>query len=116
LRNTPGLENELSRHPYVKNVPINFRDALYGGRTGASKTYYRVKDGKEIRYLNVISLYPYICKYSKFAVGHPKVYVGADCPPDCLDREGVIKCKVLPPRGQYHAVLPYKSSSKLMFP
>jgi len=37
LRNTHGLENELCSHPYVKNAPIN-RDALYGGRTEASKT------------------------------------------------------------------------------
>ena len=82
MRNTPGLENELCSHPYVKNDPINIRGALYGGRTEDSKPYYRVKDGEEIRYLDVISLYPYICKYDKFPVGHPKVYVGADCPPD----------------------------------
>jgi hypothetical protein len=47
---------------------------------------------------------------------HPKVYVGADCPTDCLDREGIIKCKVLSPRKLYHPVLPYKRTSKLMFP
>ena len=49
-------------------------------------------------------------------MGHPKVYVGADCPPDCLDREGIIKCKLLPPRSLYYPVLPYKNNSKLMFP
>ena len=57
--------------------------------------------------MDVISLYPYICKYGKFPVCHPKVYVGASCPPDCLDREGIMKCKVLPPRKLYHPVLPY---------
>jgi hypothetical protein len=82
----------------IKNAPINNRDALYGGRTEDSKTYYRVKEGKVIQYVDVISLYPYICKYGKFSVGHPEVYVGADCPPDCVDREGIIKCKVLPPK------------------
>jgi hypothetical protein len=66
--------------------------------------------------VDVISLYPYICKYGKFPVGHLEVYVGADCPPDCVDREGIIKCKVLLPRELYHPVLPYKSNSKLMFP
>jgi len=115
LRENPGLENELCSHPYVKNSPINIQDALYGGRPEASKTYYRIKE-EEIHYVNVISLYPYICKYRKFPLGHPKVYVGADCPSDCLDREGIIKCKVLPPRKLYHPVLPYKSNSKLMFP
>jgi hypothetical protein len=53
---------------------------LYGVRTEATKTYYRVMQGEEIRYVDVISLYPYISKYGKFLVGHPKVYVGADCP------------------------------------
>ena len=58
---------------------------------------HRVKQGEQINYVDVISLYPYICKYGKLPVGHPKVYVGASCPPDCLDREGFMKCKVLPP-------------------
>ena len=54
--------------------------------------------------MHVISLYPCICKYSKYPVGHPKVYVGADCPPDCLERERIMKCRVLPPRKLYNPV------------
>jgi hypothetical protein len=54
--------------------------------------------GEEIRYAHVISVYPYIYKYGKFPLGHPKVYVGA-CPPNCLDREGIVKCNVPPPRN-----------------
>ena len=42
--------------------------------------------------------------------------VCADFPPDYLDGEGVIKCKVLPPREMYHPVLTSKSNSKPMFP
>ena len=61
LRQNPGLENELSAHPYVKISPINIRDALYVGRTEATKTYCSVKQGEEIHYVDVISLYPYIC-------------------------------------------------------
>ena len=52
----PGTENELCSHPYVENSPINIRDALYGLRTEASKTYYRVKEGDDIHYTDVISL------------------------------------------------------------
>jgi len=66
--------------------------------------------------VDVISLYPYNCKYGKIPVGHPKVYVGSDCPPDCLEREEIIKCKVFPPKNTYHPVLPYKSNCRLMFP
>ena len=61
-------------------------------------------------------LYPYILKYDKFPLGHPKVFVGTDCPHHCLDREGIIKWKVLPARKLYHPVFAYKSFSKLMFP
>ena len=39
----------------------------------------------------------------------------ADSPTDCLNRKGIIKCKVLPTRNMYHPVLPYKSNNKLMF-
>jgi len=92
LCDNPDLKKELCSHPYVKYYRINIRDALYRGRTEVTKTYYRVKQGEEMHYVDVISLHPYICKYDKFAVGHPKVYVGADCPPDCLDREGIMKC------------------------
>jgi len=49
----PDLEKELSLHPYVKNSPIYIRAALYGGRTEATKTCYRVKQGEEIRCVNV---------------------------------------------------------------
>ena len=66
--------------------------------------------------MDVISLYLYICKYRKFPVGHPKVYICADCPSDCLDREGIMKCKVISPRKLYHPVIPHKCNSKLMFP
>jgi len=116
LRETPGLENEFYSYPYVKNTPINIPDALYGGRTKATKTYYRVKEGSKIHYADVIRLYPHICKYGNFPLDHSKVYVGADCPPDCLHREGIIKCKVLPTRKLYHPVHPYKGNYNLMFP
>jgi len=82
VREKPGLENEISSHLYFKNSTLNIRDALYGGKTEATKTSYRVKQREKINYVDVINLYPYICKYGKFPVGHPKMYVGADCPTD----------------------------------
>jgi len=65
--------------------------------------------------VDVISLYPYICKYGKFPVGHPKVYVGADCPPDCLVGRVLLNVRICL-LGEYHPGLLYKSNSKLMFP
>jgi len=72
LSENPGLENELYSHPSVKNSPINIRDALYGGRTEATKTYYIAKEGEKIHYVDVISLYSYICKYGKFPLATRK--------------------------------------------
>jgi hypothetical protein len=51
LRNNPGLENELGSHPYVKNSPINIRDALYRGRTEATKTWIKIKEGRKFTML-----------------------------------------------------------------
>ena len=47
-----------------------------------------------------MSLYPYVCKYSKFPVGHPTIHVGDACRDTqaMLSKEGIIKCTVLPPR------------------
>ena len=60
LLQNPDLEKELGSQSYMKNSPINIRDALYSGRTEAIKTYYRVNKGEQIRYVDVISLYLYI--------------------------------------------------------
>ena len=60
LSENPGFENELCSHTYVKNSPVNIRDALYGGRTKATKTYYRVEEGEKIRYVVVVRLFTII--------------------------------------------------------
>jgi hypothetical protein len=73
LHYTPGIENKLFSHSYVKNHQNNIRDASYGGRTESSKSHFRVMLGKEVRYVDIISLYPYVCKYVQFLVGHSEV-------------------------------------------
>ena len=48
------------------------RDALYGGRIEAMRLHYRIdEDVETIQYCDVKSLYPFICKYFKFPIGHP---------------------------------------------
>jgi len=47
-----------------EGVSLNTRDALYGGRTKAIRLHYRVKVGEEtIQYVDIMSLYPWMCKY-----------------------------------------------------
>ncbi|KAK5638854.1 hypothetical protein RI129_013149 [Pyrocoelia pectoralis] len=109
----------LREHPMLKSAPLNPRDAFYGGRTGCTKLKYTVKEGEKIKYVDVCSLYPYICKYGRFPLKHPEVFVGKECK-NYIDRNGiphgVIKCSILPPQNMYHPVLPVKKHNKLMFP
>jgi glucose dehydrogenase len=65
---------ELLVHPTVKHAPLISRDALYGGRTEATRIHYKIREGDEsVQYCDVMSSYPYICKYFKFPIGHPTI-------------------------------------------
>lgn len=110
--------NYLNNLPVLNTLPLNPRDAFFGGRTGNSKTYYKCDEEKQekIQYVDVCSLYPFVCKKGSYPIGHPDIYIGNK---ECLQRgmhaEGLLKCKVLPPTNIYHPVLPMKMNEKLMF-
>jgi hypothetical protein len=50
--------------------PLEPRDAFYGGRTEAFTLFQKDKD---ISYVDVTSLYPYINKTGKIPIGHPEI-------------------------------------------
>ncbi|XP_054279219.1 uncharacterized protein LOC128997605 [Macrosteles quadrilineatus] len=115
LKKTENLKH-LEKLPILNNLPLNPRQAFFGGRTGNAKTYHKCAEGETIEYVDVCSLYPWVCKYGKYPVGHPTIYVGdRECRQRGLNVEGLLKCKVLPPRDLYHPVLPAKMNDKLMF-
>ena len=89
---------ELLTHPLVRQSPLCTRDALYGGRTEAMRLHYKVSYNEAIQYVDVMSLYPYICKYFKFPVGHTFIHVGDTCKDKeaCLRADGMIKCSIVP--------------------
>lgn len=106
----------LDNLPILNSLPLNPRSAFFGGRTGNTKIYHSCEAGEEIKYADVCSLYPYVCKYGKYPIGHPTVYVGDDeCKSRGIDAEGLLKCKIIPPFNLYHPVLPTKMHDKLMF-
>jgi len=109
---------DLKTHPVVLHSPLNTRDALYGGRTEAMRLHYKIREGEEtVQYVDVMILYPYICKYFKFPVGHPVIHVG-DAYQDAeamLRKEGLIKCCVLPPQSLYYPVLTFRCNDRLLF-
>jgi hypothetical protein len=90
------------------------RKSFFGGRTNASQLYYKAEEQEEIKYVDFTSLYPWVNKYCQYPVGHPTI-ITKDVK-DIKGYFGIAKVKILPPRGLYHPVLPYRSNNKLKFP
>ncbi|XP_046752100.1 uncharacterized protein LOC124414953 [Diprion similis] len=99
------MRKYVATHPLTAatatSEALNPRDAFYGGRTGNTSRYY---------------------ENGWFPVGHPTVYVEEECKLltgasgcDITRVEGLIKCRVLPPRNLYHPILPVRMHDKLMF-
>ena len=108
----------LVDYEFTNIDPLRPRDALFGGRTNSTKLYQEIDEtsNEEIKYIDVCSLYPTICKYGQFPLGHPIIYSQENIDKDNIRKYcGLIKCKVLPPTNLYHPVLPQKCSQKLMF-
>lgn len=61
------------------------------------------------------SLYPYVCKYGKFVLQHPRIITENFLDLSAHPYEGVIKAVVLPPRKLLFPVLPARINKKLVF-
>ncbi|GBN93226.1 hypothetical protein AVEN_210737-1 [Araneus ventricosus] len=107
-RNDVSLKEFCSQLEIVERM--NPRDAFYGGRTNATRLFY---DG-EAKYINLTSLYPYVNKYCSYPTGHPEIITSNFG--DISEYFGIAKCSILPPRGLYHPVFPFRSLGKLTFP
>ncbi|GBN55848.1 hypothetical protein AVEN_260642-1 [Araneus ventricosus] len=107
-RNDISLKEFRSQLEIVERM--NPRDAFYVGRTTATRLSY---DG-EAKYIDFTSLYPYVNKYCLYPTGHPEIITSNFG--DISEYFGIVKCSILPPRGLYHPVLPFRSKGKLTFP
>ena len=94
---------------YEPYFHINPRDAFFGGQTNAIALQRQEAD---ICYVDLTSLYPWVCKYGLFPLGHPSVFY-KDAIPERV--QGLLKCKILPPSHLYHLLLPARIYGKLMF-
>jgi hypothetical protein len=80
------------------------------------RLHYKVQEGEQtVQYVDVMSLYPWVCKYFKFPVGHPTIHLDCEDIPAMLAKEGLVRCTVLPPKDLYHPVLPYRCNGRLLF-
>ena len=103
-------------HPAVVQSPLCTRDALYGNRTEDMRLNCNAREGETIQYVDVMTLYPYICKYFKFPVGLSVIHVGYSCKEGeaCLRLFGLIKC-VVPLESLHHPMLPFRANQKIIF-
>ncbi|XP_051811557.1 uncharacterized protein LOC127536113 isoform X1 [Acanthochromis polyacanthus] len=100
---------------YKPKERLDPRQALFGGRTNAIKLYHETDNTDEkIGYYDFTSLYPTVQAKKQYPVGHPQI-IHRDFAP-LENYFGFVKCTVLPPRGLYHPVLPYRCHKRLMFP
>ncbi len=97
---------------------LNPRNGFYGGRTNATQLYRKCRFGEKIKYVDVCSLYPFICKYGEFPVGHPSIITENFKEMSATERpySGMVQCRILAPQNLYHPVLPYRNGDKLTFP
>ena len=49
--------------------------------------HYKIGAKESVEYCDIISLYPYICKYFKFPIGHSVIHAGDVC----ADKEACLK-------------------------
>ncbi|KYN20104.1 hypothetical protein ALC57_07532 [Trachymyrmex cornetzi] len=123
IRENNEMRYFLENAQIIKNSPLDPRDAFFGGRTGNIATRCDVAGTEKICYIDVCSLYPHVLKTGAFPIGHPKIYIGEECSEligvapdfDFNSFEGLIRCKVLPPRDLFHPVLLYRIRDKLLF-
>ncbi|XP_053382580.1 uncharacterized protein LOC128549597 [Mercenaria mercenaria] len=116
FRKQKNQNSEMKR--FIDNLDLTDRldprEGFFGGRTNASKLFYQVDESEQVKYVDFTSLYPWVNKYCQYPVGHP-VIITKDFN-DLKEYFGIAKVKIVPPRGLYHPVLPYRSNGKLKFP
>ena len=115
----------LAQNDQIVVDRLDARDALFGGRTNATKLLAKFgaeaapKQGyKRVgKYIDICSLYPTVQWYDEYPLGHHTVHteVSTDLTSGDTKIKGLVKCDVLPPRGQYHPVLPARINGKTCF-
>lgn len=111
-----AVESTEEMKSFVENLeifsPLETRDAFLGGRTEVFKLHAEADENTNIKYLDVTSLYPFVSKTCKSPLGRLKIVIKNF---DLQNYEGLIKCRILPPRHQYMPVLPLKINNKRLF-
>jgi hypothetical protein len=60
------------------NQRQNNDGGFYGGRVEVFKPYWDTHEGEKIQYIDVVSLYPWVCATQKMCTGHPTILFDED--------------------------------------
>ena len=114
-------EHEFDKNKEMQKITLDeydlvaqpkFReDVFFRGRCEPVKLINNFKERHlKGKYIDVVSLYPTVMFYDAYPTGHPKKI----SKPAVYNHEwfGFIHCTVLPPKGLYLPVLPYKQKTK----
>jgi G:T-mismatch repair DNA endonuclease (very short patch repair protein) len=112
IKNSKNLQYFLKTECNISD-PIDPRNCLFGGRTNSLKLYHKAIDGEKIKYVDFRSLYPDRQKYGIYPIGQPEIITENFL--ELNNYFGLIKCKILPPKGLYLPVLPCRIDKKLFF-
>jgi hypothetical protein len=101
---------------YEEVEVIKDREMLYGGRTEVHHAYFKPEEGFEIKYIDVCSMYPYVCAFKTLPVDHPEVLIGGTIEEERLREThvdpywGYVKCRIIPNRGDALGLLPSRDT------
>ena len=103
---------------------MDLREIFYGGRTEVFAPYCDVKAlKKEVKYIDVCSLYPFVCSFKELPIGYPEVFFAYDIDKtrfDCLGNNpnrywGYARIKIRPKKDDILGLLPQRLDGKLQF-
>jgi G:T-mismatch repair DNA endonuclease (very short patch repair protein) len=117
MKTNPELKAFVDRKEKQLKPPMNPRNCVQGGRVEAFAMYHQCEnDDEEIRYVDVVSLYPHVMRSKPFPIREPSIVTDNFSKDPTEDYFGIIRCTVLPPRNLMYPVLGYHCRNKLMFP
>lgn len=70
---------------------------FFGGRVEVFKPMWNAREDEKIQYIDVVSLYPWVCATQRMCVGYPTIYMS-----DRIDRSRMLKSHARPYFGYAH--------------
>ncbi len=111
-----NLQDKKDLEIQARHQNINPREAFFGGRTEAFKSYHKCSETEKIHYFDIVSLYPTVNALDEYAVGFSK-YVNnlKICDIESGKFIGLVKVDISPPKDLLIPVLPDNSDKNCCF-